>query len=80
MASSLTCVRGTGPYHSSHHAPAVSAFDRAVNADQIAVWSHCLHVSQLPSVIMSVSRWVAVQAEGAEQRERRAPWALLGLC
>lgn len=80
VASSLTCVGGKGHYHSSHHAPAVSAFDRAVNADQIAVWSHCLHVSQPPSMITSVPRWVAERVEGAGWREHRALWTWLGLC
>lgn len=33
------------PYRSSHHAPVVRGFWQRRNADQIAVWSHCLHVS-----------------------------------
>lgn len=52
------------PYHSSHHAPVVRAFWQWRNADQIAVWSHCLHVSQPPSMIMSESCWAPEPGSG----------------
>ena len=56
--------RGRQPYHSSHHAPVVRAFWQWRNADQIAVWSHCLHVSQPPSMIMSESCWAPEPGSG----------------
>lgn len=52
------------PYHSSHHALVVRAFWQWRNADQIAVWSHCLHVSQPPPMIMSDSRWAPESGSG----------------
>lgn len=38
------CERGQ-PYRCSHHAPVGRALWQRRSADQIAVWSHCLHVS-----------------------------------
>lgn len=37
--------RGASTYRRSHHAPVVRAFWQQRNADQIAVWSRCSHVS-----------------------------------
>lgn len=52
------------PYHSAHHAPIAGAIWQWRNADQIAVWSHCLHVSQPPSTITSESRWAPELGSG----------------
>lgn len=63
-ASSISDPYEREPYHSSHHAPIVSTFWQWRNADQIAVWSHCLHVSQPPSMIMSESCWAPEPGSG----------------